>query len=109
MAVNSAVLQLTAAVSSLTFVAVSGYHRLLGLGPAIFLASQAVTALPAGRAMDRFGRMPIVAAGFGLGSVGCLLTGDGARAGSTAIVVAGFVLLGASGGIALLIRTAAGD
>jgi hypothetical protein len=39
MAVNSAVLQLTAAVSSLTFVLVTGVRGLLGLGPAIVLLS----------------------------------------------------------------------
>ena len=37
MAVNSAVLQLVAAVSSLTFVLVTGVRGLLGLGPAILL------------------------------------------------------------------------
>ena len=37
LAVNSAVLQLVAAVSSLTFVLVTGVRGLLGLGPAIFL------------------------------------------------------------------------
>ena len=53
MAVNSAVLQLVAAVSSLTFVLVTGFEALLGLGPAIFLTSSALSALPLGRAMDR--------------------------------------------------------
>ena len=48
MAVYSAVLQLVAAVSSLTFVLVTGVEGLLGLGPAIFLTASALTALPAG-------------------------------------------------------------
>ncbi|MDQ3895260.1 MAG: MFS transporter [Actinomycetota bacterium] len=109
MAVNSAVLQLIAAVSSITFVAVTGIEGLLGLGPAIFLTAQALTALPAGRAMDAFGRIPVIATGFALGTVGCLLTAAGAAASSAVLVVGGFALLGASGGIALLIRTAAGD
>ena len=55
MAVNSAVLQLVAAVSSLTFVLVTGFEALLGLGPAIFLTASALTAFPAGWSMDRFG------------------------------------------------------
>ena len=41
MAVYSAVLQLVAAVSSLTFVLVTGVEGLLGLGPAIFLTASA--------------------------------------------------------------------
>ncbi len=108
-AVNSAVLQLVAAISSLTFVQVTGVERLLGLGPAIFLTSSALTALPAGRAMDRFGRVPVIATGFGCGAVGCLLTALGTKAGSAAAVVPGIALVGSSGAVALLIRTAAGD
>ena len=39
-------LQLSAAVASLTFVLVTGVKGLLGLGPAIVLASGALAALP---------------------------------------------------------------
>src|ERR671910_2698441 len=74
MAVNSAVLQLVAAVSSITFVLVTGVRGLLGLGPAIFLVASALTAVPAGRAMDRFGRRPVVAAGYLAATAGCCLT-----------------------------------
>jgi MFS family permease len=109
MAVNSAVLQLTAAVSSLTFVLVTGVRGLLGLGPAIFLTSSGLTAVPAGRLMDRVGRTPVMTAGFALGSCGCALTALATRTGSTLAVIAGFALVGASSGISLLIRTAAGD
>ena len=77
MAVNSAVLQLTAAVSSLTFVLVTGVKGLLGLGPAIFLTASGLTAVPAGRLMDRFGRTPVMSVGFVLGRV--RLRGHGAR------------------------------
>ena len=63
MAVYSSVLQLVAAVSSLTFVLVTGVEGLLGLGPAIFLTASALAAMPAGRAMDRVGRKPVIAGG----------------------------------------------
>lgn len=109
MAVNSAVLQLTAAVSSLTFVLVTGVRGLLGLGPAIFLTSSGLTAVPAGRLMDRVGRTPVMTAGFAVGASGCALTALATRTGSTITVIGGFALVGASSGIALLIRTAAGD
>jgi MFS family permease len=109
MAVNSAVLQLVAAVSSLTFVLVTGVRGLLGLGPAIFLTASALTAVPAGRMMDRFGRTPVMSAGFVLGSAGCALTGLATRIDSTAAVIAGFGLIGAASAVSLLIRTAAGD
>src|SRR5260370_34928764 len=70
MAVNSAVLQLTAAVSSLTFVLVTGVRGLLGLGPAIFLTSSGLSAGPAARLMDRAGRTRGMTAGFALGACG---------------------------------------
>ena len=109
MAVNSAVLQLVAAVSSLTFVLVTGVHGLLGLGPAIFLAASAVTAVPAGRGMDRYGRTPVMSVGFVLAAAGCALTALATRTGSIAAVIAGFTLIGAGSAVSLLIRTAAGD
>src|SRR5918994_5565736 len=109
MAVNSAVLQLVAAVSSLPFVLVTGVRGLLGLGPAIFLVASGLTAVPAGRLMDRYGRTPVMSFGFAVGAAGCALTALATRIDSALAVIAGFALVGASGGIALLIRTAAGD
>jgi MFS family permease len=109
MAVFSAVVQLVAAVSSLTFVLVTGIEGLLGLGPAIFLTSSALTAVPAGRAMDRVGRKPVIMVGYVLASFGCALTALATQTKSAPTVIAGFALVGAASGIALLIRTAAGD
>ena len=109
MAVYLAVLQLGAAVLSLTFVLVTGFRALLGLGPAIYLAAAALSALPAGRAMDRFGRVPVIAIGFLLGSAGCALTALGTHWKTAFAVIPGFVLIGVSGAVTLLIRTAAGD
>jgi len=109
MAVYIAVLSLGAAVLSLTFVTVTGFKALLGLGPAIYLAAAALSALPAGRAMDRFGRVPVIATGFALGSVGCVVTATGTHWDSGLAVIVGFMLIGVSGAVTLLIRTAAGD
>src|SRR5829696_3248912 len=109
MAVYSAVLQLVAAVSSLTFVLVTGVEGLLGLGPAIFLASSGLAAVPAGRLMDRVGRRPVIAGGYAAASAGCALTALATNLGSAPLVILGFGLTGAASGIALLIRTAAGD
>src|SRR3954447_13932101 len=109
MAVYSAVLQLTAAVSSITFVLVTGVRGLLGLGPAIFLVASALTAVPAGRAMDRFGRRPVIACGYLAATAGCCLTALATNIDSPPILILGFMLTGAASGVALLIRTAAGD
>jgi len=107
--VNSAVVQLVAAVSSLTFVLVTGVKGLLGLGPAIFLTAAAVTGAVAGRAMDRYGRKPVLVVGFLVGATGCALTALGTHVTSTTAVIVGFTLTGSSSATALLVRTAAGD
>jgi MFS family permease len=109
LAINSCVFQLAAAVSSLTFVLITGVTGLLGLGPAIYLASSGVAALPAGRAMDRFGRVPVIRAGFVFAAAGCGLIALATRSGSTAQLIVGMCMTGAGSGVALLSRTAAGD
>lgn len=109
LAFNSAMLQLSAAVASLTLVLVLDIEGLLGLGPAIVLASGALAALPAGRSMDRFGRVPVLATGYGLGVAGCGLAALGSATGSAPVVLVGLLGVGAASGISLLARTAAGD
>jgi MFS family permease len=101
--------QLTVAVATQTFSAVTGLNSLSGLGPAIFLGMASLAALVAGHAMDRLGRIPVLAGGFVFGLVGCLLTGLGASLLSVAAVVGGFGLLGAATGTVMLSRTAAAD
>src|SRR3954451_12994212 len=90
MAVYSSVLQLVAAVSSLTFVLVTGVEGLLGLGPAIFLVASGLAAVPAGRLMDRIGRRPVIAGGYVSASAGCSLTSLATNIGSTPLVILGF-------------------
>jgi MFS family permease len=109
LAANSGMLQLSAAVASLTLVLVLGVDQLLGLGPAIVLAAGALAALPAGRAMDRYGRVPVLAAGFATGGLGGALAGLGSALESAPVVLLGLLGVGVASGTALLARTAAGD
>jgi MFS family permease len=109
LATNSAMLQLSAAVASLTLVNVLDVGGLLGLGPAIVLAAAALAALPAGRTMDRAGRVPVLAAGYLVGAAGCGLAALGSSSELAPAVLGGLVLVGAASGVALLARTAAGD
>jgi MFS family permease len=109
MAVNSASLQLVAAVSALTFVLVTGFSGLLGLGPAVFLLAGAATSLVAGRAMDRYGRIPVLAVGFGLGATGATLTALSLHLGAAALTITGFASMGAAAAVITLSRAAAGD
>src|SRR5918998_1241513 len=98
LAASSAMLQLNAAVASLTLVLVLDVEGLLGLGPAIVLASGALAALPAGRAMDRLGRIPVLAAGFMAGIGGCALAALGSATESAPAVLIGLVLIGVASG-----------
>ena len=109
LALNSAVVQLVAAVATLTFVLVTGERGLLGLGPAIFLVSAGAMGAVGGRAMDAFGRRPILAGGFLVGALGCAVTALATHTDSTPFVIAGFVLVGAASATSLLVRAAAGD
>jgi MFS family permease len=109
LAANSGMLQLQAAVASITLVQVLGIDALLGLGPAIVLACGALTAPFAGRAMDRIGRVPVLAAGFAVGAVGGVVAAIGCATGIAVLVFAALVLIGIAAGTALLARAAAAD
>ncbi len=106
---NSGMFQLAAALSSLTLVAVTGIRGILGLGPAIFLAAGATAVGPAGRLMDRVGRMPVIRSGFVAGGIGCAVVSLGCRLTSPALVAIGLALLGAAGTIVQLSRAAAAE
>jgi MFS family permease len=109
MAALYGMVQLWAAVTPVTFEAVTGLKELVGLGPAIFMSTAALAALPAGRAMDRLGRVPVLAGGFALGILGCVLAGLGTSLLSVVAVVLGLILIGASYGTVMLSRAAAAD
>jgi MFS family permease len=109
MAALYGMVQLWAAVTPITFETVTGLKGLVGLGPAIFMSTAALAALPAGRTMDRFGRVPVLAGGFALGILGCVFAGLGASLLSVIVVVFGLILIGASYGTVMLSRAAAAD
>src|SRR5919106_2763806 len=85
----SGVLQLAVAVATITLVLVTGIESILGLGPAIFLTAGAAAALPAGRLMDRYGRVPVLSGGCGAGIAGCLVTALGCAVESATLVISG--------------------
>lgn len=106
---QSGMIQLAVALGTVTIVAVTGIESILGLGPAVFLIAGAVAVGPAGRLSDRFGRMPVIRAGFVLGTAGPLTTAAGCALDSGAVVFAGLALCGAAQSIVLLSRAAAAE
>jgi len=106
---NSGAFQLAAALSSLTLVAVTGIKGILGLGPAIFLAAGGIAVGPAGRLMDRTGRMPVIRGAFVLGAIGCGTVSGGCAAASAFLVCLGLALVGAAASVVQLSRAAAAE
>ncbi|HEV2590704.1 MAG TPA: MFS transporter [Gaiellaceae bacterium] len=106
---QSGMIQLAVALGTVTIVAVTGVKGILGLGPAIFLAAGAFAVGPAGRASDRFGRMPVIRVGFLLGITGPLVTAAGCAAVSPVLVFIGLGMCGAAQTIVLLSRAAAAE
>lgn len=109
MAALYGMVQLTTAVATVTFVSAGGSQALVGFAPAVFLAAAALAALPAGRAMDRRGRGPILALGFVAGLLGSSTAALGAFLVWVPAVVVGFLLIGMSTGTVMLSRAAAAD
>ena len=109
LAASGGMMQVAVAVGTTTLVLVTGVKSIVGLGPAIFLSTAALAALPAGRAMDRYGRMPVVAGGFVTGIVATVTVALGCLWESTPLVVLGLALVGASSGTVILSRAAAAD
>jgi MFS family permease len=106
---NSGAFQLAAALSSVTLVAVTGVKGILGLGPAIFLTAGALAVGPAGRLMDRVGRMPVIRGAFVGGAIGCAVIALGCRASSAFLVCLGLAIVGGSGSVVQLARAAAAE
>ena len=109
MATLYAMIELVFGVSALTFEQGGGSEALAGVAPGIFLACAAFAALAAGRAMDRYGPRPVLAAGFAAGLAGCLLAALGADRGALAPALLGFALTGVTTGTVLLSRAAAAE
>jgi MFS family permease len=106
---NSGAFQLAAALSSVTLVAVTGVKGILGLGPAIFLTAGALAVGPAGRLMDRVGRMPVIRGAFVGGAIGCGVIASGCSASSAFLVCLGLAIVGGSGAVVQLARAAAAE
>lgn len=109
MALLYTAVQLAAAMATITFALVTGYTAGIGFAPALFLVTGALAALPAGRAMDRFGRMPVLAAGFLTGASGAFAIAFAAARLQAIPLVLGLMLLGAGNGTVMLLRLAAAD
>src|SRR3954465_4184017 len=102
-------IQLAVALGTVTIDAVTGVRGILGLGPAVFLLAGALAVGPAGRLSDRIGRMPVIRAGFVLGTAGPWVTAAACATKSGPLVFLGLGLCGAGQTIVLLSRAASAE
>jgi MFS family permease len=100
---------MVAGPGSATLVRLTGSLQLSGLYMTFFFMSAAVGAATAGRAMDRFGRKPPIAAAYGVSAIGFSFAGFGATSSKIALFVPGVVMLAAAFGAINLTRMAAAE
>lgn len=109
MAALYGMVQLVVGAATLTFEEIGGSRSLAGFAPAVFVGFSALAAVPAGRAMDRRGRRPVLVGGFALGAGGCGLAALGVALTALPLAMLGFAFAGLAAGTVLLSRAAGAD
>ncbi len=108
-AMGFAAASMTAGPGSAALVALSGEARFAGLYVALLNLGAAAGAAVGGRAMDRWGRRPVLMAGYVLGAAGYTIAGVGVAFGVLALFIAGILVFAAAMGIGGLTRIAAAE
>ncbi|MGH2379117.1 MAG: MFS transporter [Candidatus Limnocylindria bacterium] len=109
LAFNWAVIQLTMSVASITMERLTGVPELVGIAPAVAILALGAATIPAGRYMDRHGRVPGIAIGFLGALAGAVVTYVGVLLGQPLLFLAGLALVGGGAGVVNLARTGAAD
>lgn len=97
------------AVNAIAGAQLSGNDALAGLPATLMLAGAALSAYPAGRAMQRFGRRPGLLVGMVLGLMGMLIDGVAVLSHSFLLFLGGLFVVGMARGIIDQSRYAAAD
>ena len=108
-ALGFAAASMTAGPGSAALVELSGNASLAGLYVALLNVGAATGAVFGGRAMDRWGRRPVLIAGLALGAAGYTIAASGVASGVLALFIAGVLLVAAAMGIGGLTRVAAAE
>ena len=103
-ALGFAAASMTAGPGSAALVALSGNASYAGLYVALLYLGSAAGAAIGGRAMDRWGRRPVLMAGYSIGAVGYTIAGTGVALGALLPFIAGILVLAGAMGISGLTR-----
>jgi MFS family permease len=109
MALAWAIIQLQASLVAITTETLTGQTTLAGVGPAVFLVASGLATLPAGRLMDRFGRVPGISLGFLVATVGAAVLFAAVGSRDLRLFFVGLAALGAGLGAVQLARAGAAD
>lgn len=108
-ALGFAAASMTAGPGSAALVALSGNASFAGLYVALLNVGAAAGAAFGGRAMDRWGRRPVLVAGYSLAAAGYTMAGVGVTIEILALFIAGVLTLAGALGIGGLTRVAAAE
>ncbi len=108
-AVGLAIVQLQSALSAISMEVITGQAAVAGLGPALYFLGNGVAAVPAGRLMDRMGRVPGISIGFLMATAGAGLLFAGTAFTNVVVFLVGQLALGAGLGVVQLARAGAAD
>lgn len=103
-ALGFAAASMTAGPGSAALVALSGNASYAGLYVALLYLGSAAGAAIGGRAMDRWGRRPVLMAGYSIGAVGYTIAGTGVALGALVPFITGILVLAGAMGISGLTR-----
>lgn len=103
-ALGFAAASMTAGPGSAALVALSGNASYAGLYVALLYLGSAAGAAIGGRAMDRWGRRPVLMAGYSIGAVGYTIAGTGVALGALLPFITGILVLAGAMGISGLTR-----
>ncbi len=108
-AMGFAAASMTSGPGSAALVALSGNASFAGLYVALLNLGAAAGAAVGGRSMDRWGRRPVLVAGYLLGAAGYTIAGLGVALAILALFIAGILLVALAMGIGGLTRVAAAE
>jgi MFS family permease len=100
---------MTAGPGSAALVSLSGNASLAGLYVALLNVGAATGAAIGGRAMDRWGRRPVLISGYSIGALGYAIAGAGVVLADLALFIGGVLLFAAAMGTGGLTRIAAAE
>lgn len=109
LAIAWTVIQLQAALTTITMETLTGQTASAGIASALFLVTVGLVAIPAGRLMDRVGRGPVLAGGFALAALAAAALFVVVSNASLAGFLAAMAVLGIGLGAAGLARVGAAD